>query len=53
MACLLKRFLRAESGATALEYSLIAGSVSIVIVTAANLLGTTLTSIFTSLAGAL
>jgi pilus assembly protein Flp/PilA len=42
MKTLLACFLRDESGATAIEYALIAGGLSIVIVGAANALGTTL-----------
>jgi pilus assembly protein Flp/PilA len=40
-------FLWDESGATAIEYALIAGSISIVIVTVALSIGTDLVSIFT------
>lgn len=40
-------FLWDESGATAIEYALIAGSISIVIVAAALSIGTDLVSIFT------
>ena len=50
---LIRRFVPDDSGATAIEYSLIAASISIVIVTAAQLLGTKLTTIFTSIAGAI
>ena len=46
------RFAKDSAGATAIEYALIAASISIVIVTAAQLLGTKLTTIFTSVAGA-
>ena len=46
------RFAKDVAGATAIEYALIATSISIVIVTAAQLLGTKLTTIFTSVAGA-
>ncbi len=45
---MLRDFLADESGATAIEYALIAGGVSIVIVTAVNALGTSLNTIFTS-----
>ena len=48
-----KRFVRDESGATAIEYGLIAASISIVIITAVQLLGTNLTAIFMGVAGAL
>ncbi len=41
------KFLRDESGATAIEYALIAGSISIVILVAAQGIGADLVSIFT------
>ena len=47
------RFAKAEAGATAIEYGLIAAGVSIAIVTVVTLLGTNLTSTFTSVATAL
>ncbi len=40
-------FLRDESGATAIEYALIAGSISIVILAAAQGIGTKLNTTFT------
>jgi len=46
-------FLNNESGATAIEYALIASGISIVIVATANTLGATLTGIFTNLLNAL
>ena len=42
------RFLRDESGATAIEYCLIAAGISIVIVVAVNGMGSTLNNSFTS-----
>jgi pilus assembly protein Flp/PilA len=42
------RFLADQSGATAIEYCLIAAGISIVIVVAVNGIGTTLNSKFTS-----
>ncbi len=42
-----KRFLRNESGATAIEYGLIAAGISVVIIGAVNALGTKLTGVFT------
>jgi pilus assembly protein Flp/PilA len=45
---LFSKFLRDETGATAIEYCLIAAGLSIVIVTAVNGIGTTLNSKFTS-----
>ena len=49
----VKRFVKNESGATAIEYGLIAASIAVVIITAVQLLGTNLTTTFTSVAGAL
>ncbi len=40
-------FLRDESAATAIEYALIAGSISIVILVAARGIGTDLVTVFT------
>ncbi len=37
----IARFLKGESGATAIEYGLIAGGIALVCITAINLLGTT------------
>jgi pilus assembly protein Flp/PilA len=49
----VKRFVKDNSGATAIEYGLIAASIAVVIITAVQLLGTNLTTTFTSVAGAL
>ena len=48
MRRLVFRFLRDRSGATAIEYCLIAVGLSIVIITAVNGLGSTLNTKFTS-----
>lgn len=48
MRLLLSRFLADQSGATAIEYCLIAVGLSIVIITAVNGIGTTLNTKFTS-----
>ena len=48
MQRLLSRFLGDQSGATAIEYCLIAVGISIVIITAVNSIGTTLNTNFTS-----
>jgi pilus assembly protein Flp/PilA len=48
MLQLISRFLRDESGATAIEYCLIAVGLSIVIVTAVNGIGSTLNTKFAS-----
>ena len=42
------RFLRDEKGATSIEYAIIAGSLSIVIVVVVQSIGTSLNTIFTS-----
>jgi pilus assembly protein Flp/PilA len=44
-----KRFLRDESGATAIEYGLIAAGISLAIISAVNGLGTNLRTRFTSI----
>jgi pilus assembly protein Flp/PilA len=49
MLQLISRFLNDESGATAIEYCLIAAGLSIVIVTAVNGIGSTLNGKFTSI----
>jgi pilus assembly protein Flp/PilA len=49
MLQLLSRFMRDQSGATAIEYCLIAAGLSIVIITAVNSIGTTLNTKFTSI----
>jgi pilus assembly protein Flp/PilA len=49
---LFARFLKNESGATAIEYGLIAAGISVVIITAVKLVGTNLTSTFNSVANA-
>jgi pilus assembly protein Flp/PilA len=50
---LIKSFLRNESGATAIEYGLIAAGISIAIITVVGGLGTKLNSTFTSVSSAL
>jgi pilus assembly protein Flp/PilA len=49
----LKRFFRDESGATAIEYGLIAGLISVVILGALATIGTSLNTKFTNISGAL
>ena len=55
MKNLLARFVRDESGVTAIEYGLIAGLVSVVIIVAVTAIGTNLNLVFnfiaTTLAG--
>ena len=48
MRQLISKFLSDQSGATAIEYCLIAVGLSIVIITAVNGIGTTLNGKFTS-----
>ena len=49
MKNLIARFVKDESGATAIEYGLIAAGISIAIILAVNTLGTTLNTKFTSI----
>ena len=49
----LMRFLKDETGATAIEYAIIAGGISIVIVMAVQAIGTSLNTTFTSVASGL
>ena len=49
----LKRFLKDESGATAIEYGLIAALIAVVIITAVQLLGTNITAQFNTIAAAI
>ena len=48
-----RTFLADESAATAIEYALIAGGLSIVILAAVNSIGTQLNATFTGLSGQL
>ena len=45
----LVKFVKDESGATAIEYGLIAAGISVAIITIVNNLGTKLTSTFSSI----
>ena len=47
------RFLKDESGATAIEYGLLAGLISVVIIAAVTIVGTQLDRIFDLIAAAL
>jgi pilus assembly protein Flp/PilA len=47
MKNLVSRFVKDESGATAIEYGLIAAGISVAIIAAVNGLGTKLTATFT------
>ena len=50
MTKLIKRFAQDESGATAIEYGLIAALIAVVIITAVTTLGTNLSSKFNTIA---
>ena len=49
MSSLLIKFRSDESGATAIEYGLIAALISVVIITAVTTVGTNLNTLFTSI----
>ena len=49
MKNLVSRFVKDESGATAIEYGLIAAGISLAIIAAVNGLGTSLSSKFSSI----
>ena len=53
MKSLVKRFAKDESGATAIEYGLIAAGISVAIITVVQGLGSKLNTTFTSVSGAL
>ena len=53
MKKIFERFLKDESGATAIEYALIAAGIALAIITAVNLVGTNLTAKFNSIASKL
>jgi pilus assembly protein Flp/PilA len=53
MKNLFSRFVRDESGATAIEYGLIATLIAVVIITALTAIGTNLNNTFTSIATSL
>lgn len=48
---LISRFVRDKSGATAIEYGLIAALIAVVIITAVKTVGTNLSATFTSISG--
>jgi pilus assembly protein Flp/PilA len=49
MKNLIARFVKDESGATAIEYGLIAAGISLAIIVMVNTLGTTLNTKFTNI----
>ena len=51
MSKLIARFAKDESGATAIEYGLIAALISVALITGATTLGGILNNAFTNLAG--
>ena len=53
MHTLVKSFLQDESGATAIEYGLIAGLVSVAAIGALTLMGGSLNTMFTAVSGQL
>lgn len=53
MMNLVKRFANDESGATAIEYGLIAGLIGVVIITAVTSVGTSIKGKFEAVSGAL
>ena len=53
MKNLTMRFLKDESGATAIEYGLIAAGIAVVIITVVKGVGTKLTTTFTKVSNAL
>lgn len=53
MKTIFARFVKDESGATAIEYGLIAAGIAVAIITAVNLVGTNLTAKFNAIAKAL
>ncbi len=53
MQYLVSRFVKNESGATAIEYGLIAALISVVIITAITTLGKNLTNTFNSIASSI
>jgi pilus assembly protein Flp/PilA len=53
MKSLVARFIKDESGATAIEYGLIAAGISVAIITVVTNLGSKLNTTFSSVEGAL
>ena len=53
MARLLSQFCKDQSGATAIEYGLIAAGISVAIIVAVQTLGTNLNTTFSSVSSAL
>jgi pilus assembly protein Flp/PilA len=53
MTTLVKRFIKDQSGATAIEYGLIAAGIAVAIIVAVNAVGTDLNSLFGRISGKL
>lgn len=53
MKTLLARFVRDETGATAIEYGLIAAGIAVVVIGTVQAVGTNLNAVFGRVAGAL
>ena len=53
MTKLFQNFLKNESGATAIEYGLIAALIAVVIITGVTAVGTSLNATFNSISGSL
>jgi pilus assembly protein Flp/PilA len=53
MKAVVVKFLQNESGATAIEYGLIATGIAIAIIAAVNGVGTQLSGVFNSISGSL
>ena len=49
----IKRFFRNEDGATAIEYALIASLIAVVIISAVQLVGTKVSTVFSEVGSAL
>jgi pilus assembly protein Flp/PilA len=49
MKALVQKFLKDESGATAIEYALLAAGIALAIITVVKNLGTTLNGVFQSI----
>jgi pilus assembly protein Flp/PilA len=50
MKALLHRFLKEETGVTAIEYGLIAGLIAVAIITSVTSIGTSITALFNKIA---
>jgi len=53
MKAIIKQFVRDETGATAIEYGLIAAGISVAIIAAVKTVGTNLNTTFTNVSNAI